>query len=158
MKRMEDPNRELVERVRAGDSDAFRELVEGHSRPLFRVVFRILGNEDLAEDVVQETFLKAYRSLRGFDGRSQLWSWLYRIAVNCAYDAMRKEKRRGPHTELDAAPGFDALPSEAPNPDRLAESSELRRTVGRELAAMSARERTAFVLRHFEGRSILEIG
>jgi RNA polymerase sigma-70 factor (ECF subfamily) len=158
MKRMEDPNHELVERARVGDAEAFRVLVESHSRPIFRVVFRILGNEDLAEDVVQESFLKAYRSLPGFDRRSQFWSWLYRIAVNCAYDAMRRERRRGPHTDLAADPGFDTLASEAPSADRLAASGDIRRAVGRELAAMSPRERAAFVLRHFEGRSILEIG
>jgi RNA polymerase sigma-70 factor, ECF subfamily len=158
MDRMEEMSHELVERARAGDDDAFRELVEGHSRAIFRVVFRILGNEDQADDVVQETFLRAFRSLDRFDGRSQFWSWLYRIAVNCAYDLMRKEKRRGPHADLADERVLETLASDAPDPDRFAASDEIRRTVGRELAAMSARERAAFVLRHFEGRSTQEIG
>jgi RNA polymerase sigma-70 factor (ECF subfamily) len=158
MDRREEMSHELVERARAGDDDAFRELVEGHSRPIFRVAFRILGNEDQADDVVQETFLRAFRSLHRFDGRSQFWSWLYRIAVNCAYDLMRKEKRRGPHADLADERVLATLESDAPHPDRFAASDEIRRTVGHELAAMSARERAAFVLRHFEGRSTREIG
>jgi RNA polymerase sigma-70 factor, ECF subfamily len=158
MKRMEDRDHDLVEQARAGDQEAFRALVEGHSRPIFRTAFRILGDEPQAEDVVQETFLRAYRSLGKFDGRSQFGSWLYRIAVNCAYDLMRHEKRRGGASDLPDDGVLELLASDEPHPDRRVQSGEIGRAVRRVLAAMSAAERSAFALRHFEGRSIQEIG
>src|SRR5213594_1524854 len=81
-------------RARQGDSEAFRALVERHSRSIFRLAFRMTGNEQDAEDVVQETFLKAYRRLGQFEQRAHFGSWLYRIAANCAYDALRARARR----------------------------------------------------------------
>src|SRR5205809_2616672 len=80
-------------RARRGDGEAFRELVERHSREVFRLAFRMTGNEHDAEDVVQETFLKAYRKLPSFEERSQFGSWLYRIAANSAYDLLRARVR-----------------------------------------------------------------
>ena len=69
-----------VERARSGDRDAFRLLVEQHSRAIFRLAFRMTGNEEDAEDVVQETFLRAYRQLGKYEARSSFSTWLYRIA------------------------------------------------------------------------------
>ena len=83
-----------VAQARAGDSEAFRLLVERHSRALFKLAYRMTGNEHDAEDVVQEAFLKAYRSLDRFEERSQVGSWLYRIAANCAFDVLRRRQRR----------------------------------------------------------------
>ena len=81
---MEWAEQAVVERARSGDGEAFRELVERHSRPLFRLAYRMTGSESDAEDVVQETFLKAYRQLARFDGRASFGTWLHRIAANCA--------------------------------------------------------------------------
>jgi RNA polymerase sigma-70 factor (ECF subfamily) len=146
-----------VAQARAGDSEAFRLLVERHSRALFRLAYRMTGNEHDAEDVVQEAFLKAYRSLDRFEERSQVSSWLYRIASNCAFDVLRRRQRRdSPVDSLDVEDA--AEPEETlPGPDRLAEGSDVRRGLERALERMSARERAAFVLRHFEGRSVREI-
>ena len=151
-----------VARARAGDTEAFRLLVERHSHALFRLACRMTGNEHDAEDVVQEALLKAYRSLDRFEDRSQVGSWLYRIAANCAFDLLRSRQRRGEQAALGAddedADGAMGVPSAAPDPERLALSEEVRRRVGSALARMSVRERSAFVLRHFEGFSIDEIG
>ena len=108
MVRMEENDLELVEQVCAGDTDAFRELVERHSRRLFKVAYRLTGSEANADDVVQETLLRAFRNIHRFDARSQVGTWLYRIAVNCSMDLMRKESRRTArrwHTRWPRYPG-----------------------------------------------------
>src|ERR1044071_8232358 len=84
----------FVTKARTGDPDAFRVLVERHSRSLFRLAFRMTGNEQDAEDVVQESFLRAYRQLAKFDDRASFGTWLYRIATNCSLDLVRSKKRR----------------------------------------------------------------
>src|SRR5512140_2002242 len=84
----------FVTRARSGDTDAYRVLVERHSRALFRLAFRITGNESDAEDVVQESFLRAYRQLGKFDERASFGTWLYRIATNYALDLVRARNRR----------------------------------------------------------------
>src|SRR5690606_36953862 len=87
--------------ARDGDAEAFRSLVERHSRLVFRVAYRMTGNESDAEDVVQETFLKAYRQLGRFESRANFGTWVYRIAVNCAIDYMRSRPKRESTEEDD---------------------------------------------------------
>ena len=83
---MEDGDAAVVGRVRESDKEAFRVLVERHSHALFRLAYRMTGNEQDAEDVVQETFLRAYRRLNQFELRSSFGVWLHRIAANCSID------------------------------------------------------------------------
>src|SRR5437667_2899083 len=83
----------VVSRARTGDPDAFRLLVERHSQPIFRVAYRMTGNEHDADDVVQETFLRAYRQLDRFEERANFGTWLHRIAINCALDLLRARGR-----------------------------------------------------------------
>ena len=158
MRRMEGNDLDLVERARAGDTDAFRELVDRHSRTMFKTAYRLTGNEADADDLVQEAFLRAYRKLDRFDGRSQFSTWLYRITVNCGMDLMRKKSRRSARAAMDEGVVLDSVATEDPRPDRLALSGEIGRAVESVLRTLSLMERTAFVLRHFEGRSIAEIG
>jgi RNA polymerase sigma-70 factor (ECF subfamily) len=158
MVRMEVNDLELVERTRAGDTDAFREIVERHSRKLFKTAYRLTSNEAHADDVVQETLLRAYRNLHRFDARSQLGTWLYRIAVNCSMDLMRKESRRVAKETTEDKVDLATLEASEPRPDRMAESSEMGRAVTRVLRGLSPTERAAFIMRHFEGYSSVEIG
>ena len=81
---MEPEDTDVVARARGGDMEAFRALVERHSRPLFRLAWRITGSEQDAEDVVQETFMKAYRNLDVFESRANFGTWLHKIAANGA--------------------------------------------------------------------------
>ena len=151
---------EAVARARSGDAEAFRVLVERHSRSVFRLAFRMTGNEHDAEDVVQETFLKAYRKLDAFEERAQFGSWLHRIAANCAYDLLRARLRHDEHVERGEVSDSDhvlALRSPEPGPDRLVIGGEVQRRLRAALARMSALERSAFTLRHLEGMSIAEI-
>lgn len=159
----EDPG--VVERARAGDREAFRELVERHSRDVFRLAFRITGEEESAEDVVQETFLSAYKSLARFDGRSRFGTWLHRIAVNHAIEVLRRRQRITRPLSLPA--GLEELEAEAaafepvsidPSPERRAASTQIAAAARRALSALTPMEKTAFALRHFEGCSIAEIG
>ena len=150
-----------VERAQSGDSDAFRLLVEQHSRAVFRLAFRMTGNEQDAEDVVQETFLRAYRQLGKYEARSSFSTWLYRIASNYSLDLIRMRKRHEDKRERGKADERDilqTLPVNTPGPDRILYSSQVQERVNEALNELSAQERTAFVLRHFEGLSIDEIG
>jgi RNA polymerase sigma-70 factor (ECF subfamily) len=158
---MELADQAAVERARSGDADAFRVLVERHSRVLFRLAFRMTGNESDAEDVVQETFLRAYRQLAKFDERATFGTWLYRIAANYSLDLVRARVRRSeqsPGLEAGAEDPVLLARSGDPAPDRLALSGEVREHLAAAMDELSAAERTAFVLRHFEGMSIEEVG
>src|SRR5256885_8295391 len=90
---MDESDAALITRAREGDPDAFRVLVERHSVKLFQLAFRMTGNEQDAEDVVQETFLRAHKQLERFESRAGLGTWLHRIAANCSLDLLRKRKR-----------------------------------------------------------------
>jgi RNA polymerase sigma-70 factor (ECF subfamily) len=147
---------ETIKRVLAGDADAFRLIVDRHGRTLHRVAYRITGSADDAEDVVQEAFIRAYRQLASYDGRAAVSTWLHRITVNCALDLLRSRQRRPEDSGKE-----DALMShhETGSPqERHTRGSEIREAVARAMASLSTNERTAFVLRHFEGMSIDEIG
>ena len=149
----------VVSRARAGDPDAFRLLVERHSQPIFRVAYRMTGNEHDADDVVQEAFLRAYRQIDSFEERANFGTWLHRIAVNCALDLLRARGR------MDRYYGGDPEDAEMsgtirtdPEQDRLLMSAELGKQVAAAMERLSGNERTAFVLRHFEGMPVEEIG
>lgn len=144
-------------RARHGDEEAFAALVHQHSRRVFQLAFRMMGNEQDAEDVVQESFLRAYRQLGHFQARADFGTWLYRIAANCALDLMRARHRRM-STRSDVLDDTTPLPAtDGPSPERLAESAQLNHLVNQALGHLTAVERAAFTLRHHEGRSIQEI-
>src|ERR1700692_2785746 len=161
---MEDSDSVAVARVKAGDGDAYRVLVDRHTRSVFRLAYRMTGNAQDSDALVQETFLRAYKQLTRQEARSSFSTLLYRIAANYSLDLVRMRKRHGevPMTESSAS-GDDtpemihALPSHAAGPERLLMSSEVQQTVTSTLNDLSQQERTAFVLRHFEGQSIEEI-
>jgi len=152
----------VVARVRAGDHDAFRFLVERHSRSVFRLAYRLTGHEQDAEDVVQETFLRAFRQIRRFESRSSFATWLYRITVNCSHDLLRQRPRAGSRQSLDDPDGAVAKElvdaSAAADPLRKLASRRIGERVRAAMHGLSEQERSAFVMRHFEGLSIDEIG
>src|SRR5262245_34417657 len=158
---MDDSDAVAVARAQAGDQDAFGLLVERHSIRLFQMVYRMTGNEQDAEDVVQETFLRAYKQLNRFEARAGFGTWLHRIAANCALDLLRKRKRQDQQVdplELESEEPIPMLPSHAPAPDDQVFHLEVQQKVEAVMGQLTPMERTAFVLRHFEGRSIEDIG
>src|ERR1700683_1937501 len=117
-----------VERARSGDNEAFRLLVEQNARAIFRLAYRMTGNEEDAEDVVQETFMRAYRQIDRYEARSSFSTWLYRIASNCSLDLIRKRKHREHKRERGPDPDQDILgsiPSANPGPDRELYSNQI---------------------------------
>ena len=156
---MKEDETAIVARAKAGDEEAFRQLVSSHSHDLFRLAYRLTGSRENADDVVQEAFLRAYRSLHRFDARSRFGTWLHRIAVNCAMDHLRRAQREAARRDGSADEvTLERQVSPEPGPERLAESGQIERQVESALGALSPIERSAFVLRHFEQLSIAEIG
>jgi RNA polymerase sigma-70 factor (ECF subfamily) len=146
--------------ARDGNSEAFRALVERHSRAVFRVAQRMTGSAQDAEDVVQETFLKAYKQLGRFESRANFGTWLHRIAVNCSIDLIRSRPHRESGqdlSDLEQFGGDDRGHTGQASPERLMLSTEVQDRVAAAMASLSQMERAAFVLRHFEGHSIDEI-
>ena len=154
----------LVEKCRRGDGSAFDELVRRHKDRLYNVVYRFLGSHEDAQDVVQEVFVRAYRSIEGFRGESQVYTWLYRIALNLARNRVRDSKRKGRDkgTSLEAlegaAPGVAGRASSTErNPGSEAMAHELEETLQRVLDELPESCRMAFVLRTVDGLSYEEI-
>jgi RNA polymerase sigma-70 factor (ECF subfamily) len=161
---MEVTDAAVVAQVLAGDRDVFRVLVDRHSRSIFRVVYRMTGNQQDTEEIVQETFLRAYKSLARFELRANFSTWLYRIAVNRTLDFLnaRKTQMTKDTYQIVDNPGADdsaqiQLPASGPGPDRLLLSAEMKGKIAGALGLLTPAERVAFTMRHMEGRSIEEI-
>jgi RNA polymerase sigma-70 factor (ECF subfamily) len=154
-----------VERTLAGDRDAFRTLVERHSANVFRLSYRLVGNRHDAEEIVQEAFLRAYQKLSQFEARSNFGTWVYRIAANYAIDRMRQRRKEEARREMPVVNAnedterdpLSTVADAAPTPERLTQSIELRKKMEEALAELTHAERTAFVMRHWEGCGIEEI-
>jgi len=138
-----------VSRVRAGEAEAFAGLVERHSRSVFRLAYRITGNENDADEIVQETFMRAYREIHRYESRASFATWIHTIARNLALDILRKNRPGSAEIELV---------SSAPTPERLASSHLLGERIAAALNGLSTHERAAFTLRHYEGVPLIEIG
>jgi RNA polymerase sigma-70 factor, ECF subfamily len=152
----------VVAQVLAGDRDAFRVLVERHSRSIFRVAYRMTGDEQDAEEIVQETFLRAYRSLEKFELRANFGTWVYRIAVNRTLDFLSARKSQMKEAyQISDSPDPDEnqvqVAAASPGPERLLLSTEMKTRVAQALTLLTPAERVAFTMRHMEGRSIEEI-
>ena len=154
-----------VERTLAGERDAYRVLVERHSAYVYRVAYRMTGNPHDAEEVVQEAFLRAYQKLAQFAGNANFGTWVYRIAANYAIDRLRQKKnedsrRESPSRKTESDTEVDPLSQikdQAPNPERLAGNAQLARKMKEALDALTPAERTAVVMRHWDGCGIEEI-
>jgi RNA polymerase sigma-70 factor, ECF subfamily len=158
---MEWTDQAAADEVRRGNQLAFRVLVERHSRSVFRLAYRMCGNEQDAEDLVQETFLRAYKQINRFDGRSAFSTWLYRICANCSLDLLRSRKSRREVNVKDRGEQtqdwLEAVAAPQPSPERLTQSGQVAKLLEPALNQLSEMERTAFVLRHYEGCDIEEI-
>ncbi|MCX7804095.1 MAG: sigma-70 family RNA polymerase sigma factor [Planctomycetota bacterium] len=151
----------LVKRAMRGDAEAFEAIVTRYQDRIYNLIFRMTGSADEAEDLTQETFLKAYRALPGFRRGSQLFTWLYRIAVNAVYSHGRRERRRR-ETEgisLDAEPvgseetgGIVSIPDRAsPPPDSVLEAADINERVQKAILDLDEEYRSVVLLRDMEG-------
>ena len=154
-----------VEQTLGGDRDAYRVLVERHSRTVYRMAYRMMGNAHDAEDVVQESFLRAYQKLRQFAGNANFGTWVYRIAANYAIDRLRQRNTEEARRERPSKTGEDSLEVDplsqaqdmSPSPEQLARSAQLGERMKAALEELSPAERTAIVMRHWDGCGIEEI-
>ena len=156
MNQMQDDDA-AVALARDGHEDGYRILVERHSRLLFRLAMRMTGRAEDAEDVVQETFIRAFRQLARFEARANFSTWLYRIAYNCAIDFIRSRPHRESAEERET---LEAKSEAVTTPDAhdLVYAGEISERVQQALESLSPKERAAFLMRHYQGHSIEEIG
>ncbi|WP_058051296.1 RNA polymerase sigma factor RpoE [Janthinobacterium sp. Ant5-2-1] len=152
----------LVERVQAGDKRAFDVLVSKYQRRLMRLVSRLVHDPAEAEDVVQETFIKAYRALRHFRGDAAFYTWLYRIGINTAKNYLVMQGRRAStssDTDAEQAESFDDGNKLRDNntPESVLASKQIAATVNAAMDVLPIELRTAIVLREIEGLSYEEI-
>lgn len=145
--------------LRRGHRETFAELVDATSQQIFRLAIKMLGDPQDAEDVLQETYLKAFRSLPTFEGRSSLTTWLYRIAVN---ESLMMIRKRHPQVSIDdtRAESEDAEPMEIVDwcclPEHVLVSAEARRFLDQSIMRLSPALRAVFILRDVEELSIRE--
>ena len=145
---------ELVKRLKAGDEAAFEEIVETYRERLYRVAWRILRDDESAEDAAQEAFIKVYRHIARFEERSSLYTWMYRITVNIALNKLKRDRFRnmvplGDIVRQDKSPRSD--------PARAAMGSEVVEKVREAVETLPDKQRAVFTLKFYEGLSHKEI-
>jgi RNA polymerase sigma-70 factor (ECF subfamily) len=156
-------DRKVIEAIRAGDTGAYRELVERYQGRVFAMICGMVRDREEARDITQESFIKAYRNLDRFRLDSSFYTWLYRIAMNCAIDLLRRRKVRR-HSEFneeigqkDSSGMMDDSHSKM-NPGKDLERKRLRKKIFAALDELSEDHRQILVLREIEGLSYEEIG
>jgi len=150
---------ELVARSIGGDLDSFNQLVVRWERPIYALAYRVIGREEDARDVCQETFLRAFRAIRGFKGQAKFSSWLYRITLNLCRDWMRRE-RRAPIVQAPEGVDLIELAGEreaGETVEDLISRRELTQAVARAMAALPEEQRTAIILKEYHGLTFQEI-
>lgn len=150
---------ELVARSARGDRDSFNELIVRWERPIYALAYRVIGHEEDARDVCQETFLRAFRGIAAFKGQARFSSWLYRIAINLCRDWIRRT-RRAPVVQAPEGVDLVDLASErgpAESIEDLVSRHDMSRVVEKAMRALSEEQRTAIVLKEYEGLTFQEI-
>ena len=150
---------DLVARSIGGDVESFNQLILRWERPIYALAYRVIGREEDARDVVQETFLRAFRALPGFKGQAKFSSWLYRIALNLCRDWIRR-RRRSPLVEVPE--GVDPVDLAAEGQpvetvEELVARKELSEVVAEAMALLPEEQRTAIILKEYHGMTFQEI-
>jgi RNA polymerase sigma-70 factor (ECF subfamily) len=143
---------QLVERSQAGDREAFEELVRRHADRLYAVVLRFVADGDEAQEVTQEAFLRAWRSISRFEGRAQFFTWLYRIGINEAKRRAERKPPAGTVSSIEDEP-IEEAPDWSEAPDLRAEQGDLRQVLERAIRALPIDYRAPLILRDVEGLS-----
>ncbi len=157
---MEKVEQEAIRRTLAGDRDAFRVLMDRHLPAVLRMTYRVTGNPSDAEEAAQEAFLLAYKKLPDFREHAAFGTWVYRIAMNCSLNLVKRRTRdlNWNATPLDPGPAAENLAvSRLPSPESDALDSEALHRRERAMLALTPMERTAFILRHMEDQPIQTI-
>jgi RNA polymerase sigma-70 factor, ECF subfamily len=155
---------DLVKRCQAGDSEAFDELVVRYRTRVFGMIYNMVHSEQDAWDLAQDSFVKAWKSIKRFRGQSSFYTWIYRIVMNVTIDWLRKKQVKGTGAEFDDAiqlkeiepasrtvPKADALPSEK------MEQTEIREQIDQAIAQLSPDHRAVILMKEIEGMQYHEI-
>ncbi|KIL37998.1 RNA polymerase subunit sigma-24 [Gordoniibacillus kamchatkensis] len=152
----------LAKLARAGDRDAFEELVQLYKDKIYHLAYRMLGNRQEAEDAVQETFLRVYMNLERYDEQQKFSTWIFRIGTNLCIDRLRKKK---PNYSLDAelpegegGDWYSMLPSEDATPEDRVIVSETQRQIHRAIETMPDKYKSVVILKYLQDMSLQEIG
>ncbi len=149
----------LVQSAQEGDKEAFRKLFEDNKNRIFSLAYHYLKNAEDAEDALQETFIKAYRSLDKFNvqNATNFSAWLYRIGINCCLDSLRKSKKR--KEKSSGVPNIEDIFSAdcATDPESTQRLEEIRKKLASLLNKLSPKQRMVFILRHYQQLTIREI-
>jgi RNA polymerase sigma-70 factor, ECF subfamily len=149
---------QLVRRTLGGDKAAFNELVRRYQRCVHSLIYRIVGNEDDAADLVQETFLRAYRALESFRQDASFVTWLYRIASNLSIDLLRSRRSRGTLSlDFELAEGREPAADEMLSPETSVVRGEVSEIVHRAIMGLPDRYRIVIAMRHLQGLRVHEI-
>jgi len=154
----EPPDQELIARIREGETAAFEKLMRRYNQRVFRAARSVLRDDTEAQDVVQETFVRAFRHLNEFEERSSVGTWLTRIAINEALTRLRRLRFFGTleSERNEQEGGFKSVESNQPGPEDQASSRELRSVLVSAIDSLSEEFRTVFMLREVEGLSTVE--
>jgi RNA polymerase sigma-70 factor (ECF subfamily) len=148
---------DLVQRALRGEDEAFDELVVAHERRVWSLAYQIVGNADDAREITQDVFLRVHQHLKSYDPSRPFGSWLYRIAVNCTYDYLRKRPDHDSLDDMDAPEHDPRLAAPARHPDAGLADREVRQVLRHALRRLTPVERTVFLLRDVEGLETREI-
>ena len=156
---MPSTDEELVARSQGGDLDSFNQLVLRWERPIYALAYRVIGREEEARDVAQETFLRAFRALKGFKGQAKFSSWLYRITLNLCRDWMRRERRTPVAQPPDGVDIIELAGESTPSEsiEDLVSRHELGRAVARAMSQLPEEQRAAIILKEYHGLTFQEI-
>jgi RNA polymerase sigma-70 factor (ECF subfamily) len=152
--REDEGSRRLLERLKAGDEQAFEELVTEYRERVQRVAWRILRDDESAEDAAQEAFVKVFRHIGRFEGRSSLYTWIYRITVNIALNKLKRDRFRQ-MLPLGDAPRRERRAFS--DPARMAASSEIAERIATAVKTLPDKQRAVFTLKFYEHLSHKEI-
>ena len=150
---------DLVARSRGGDLDSFNQLILRWERPIYALAYRVIGREEDARDVCQETFLRAFRALPGFKGEAKFSSWIYRIALNLCRDWIRRQRRTPTVQMPEDTEAMERLADRPPvdSVEELVARKELSAVVAEAMAVLPEEQRTAIILKEYHGMTFQEI-
>ena len=155
---------DLVKRCQAGQTEAFDELVTRYRTRIFAMIYNMVHNEQDAWDLAQDSFVKAWKSINRFRGRSSFYTWIYRIVMNVTIDWLRKKQVKGAGVEFDDAiqlrevnPASKTLPKADPLPYERMERTEVRARIDNAIAQLSPEHRAVILMKETEGMQYHEI-
>ena len=160
----QESDEDLMDRFRDGDARAFEVLLKRYERQIYNFIYRYVRDRELANDLLQETFLRVVKSAQRYSRKAKFTTWLYTIARNQSIDALRRLKHRR-HRSLDQPMGSDAdgqtlmerVPGQSPDGHARADASQVRARVEEAVAQLSDEQREVFVMREFQGLKFREI-